>query len=263
MKIALVFDCSGTLVRVKRIIKDVDSQKFLCDNQTVDIVDEKKGRALIIIKENINLMGLNSKIPIVDLLSKTEWGISYCNPPIIKENILKDRKTKLKELQDPANILNRFEIGTDYGYALIVDTINGKIEYTIATGGCVFPEVPETIKKLKEMKIKVFVASGDSKYAVEKLSELIGINKKYIMPEAHQNLKKELIINLKKEGYKVIMVGDASNDVPAMLESDLSVITLQNGNVSKRALDVANVKIENIKEIIDVVEEFKKKVKVK
>ena len=47
MKIALVFDCSGTLVRVKRIIKDVDSQKFLCDNQTVDIVDEKKGRALI------------------------------------------------------------------------------------------------------------------------------------------------------------------------------------------------------------------------
>ncbi|WP_421078046.1 HAD family hydrolase [Methanothermococcus sp. Ax23] len=258
MKIALVFDCSGTLVRVKRIIKDVDSQKFLCDNQTVDIVDEKKGRALIIIKENINLMGPNPEMPIVDLLSKTEWGISYCNPPIIKENILKDRKTKLKELQDPTNILNRFEIGTDYGYALIVDTINGKIEYTIATGGCVFPEVPETIKKLKEMKIKVFVASGDGKYAVEKLSELIGINKKYIMPEAHQNLKKELIINLKKEGYKVIMVGDASNDVPAMLESDLSVITLQNGNVSKKALDVSDIKIENIKEIIGVVEELRK-----
>jgi len=59
------------------------------------------------------------------------------------------------------------------------------------------------------------------------------------------------------------MVGDASNDIPAMLESDLSVITLQNGNVSKRALDIADVKIENIKEIIDVVEEFKKKVKVK
>ena len=108
------------------------------------------------------------------------------------------------------------------------------------------------------MKIKVFVASGDSKYAVEKLSKLVGINKKYIMPEAHQNLKKELIANLKKEGYKVIMVGDASNDIPAMLESDLSVITLQNGNVSKKALDVSDIKIENIKEIIGVVEELRK-----
>ena len=68
-----------------------------------------------------------------------------------------------------------------------------------------------------------------------------------------------MVANLKKEGYKVIMVGDASNDIPAMLESDLSVITLQNGNVSKRALDIADVKIENIKEIIDVVKEFKKK----
>ncbi len=259
MKIALVFDCSGTLMHVKRIIKNVKSQKFLCDNQTVDIVDEKIGRALVILKENINLMDMDPKIPIVTLLENIKWGISYCNPPIIKENILKDKTVKLKELQDPANILSKFDIHTDYGYALIVDTNVGHIEYTVATGGCVFPEVPDIIKKLKKMGIKLFIASGDSKYAVEKLSKLIGMDEKYIMPEAHQNLKRELVLNLKKEGYKVIMVGDASNDIPAMIESDLSVITLQNGNVSKKALDIADEKIDNIIEIIEVVKKFKER----
>ncbi|HIP17054.1 MAG TPA: HAD family hydrolase [Methanothermococcus okinawensis] len=119
MKTAVVFDCSGTLVNVKRIIKEIKSQRFLCDHQTVDIV---------------------------------------------------------------------------------------------------------------------------------------GINERYIIPEAHQNLKRDLVRRLKREGYRVIMVGDGSNDVPAMLESDLSIINLQGGSVSKKALDNADIKIENIKEILDVLD---------
>jgi len=52
------------------------------------------------------------------------------------------------------------------------------------------------------------------------------------------------------------MVGDGTNDVPAMLESDLSVINLQGGKVSKKALEIADVKIENIREIVDVIKRF-------
>lgn len=48
------------------------------------------------------------------------------------------------------------------------------------------------------------------------------------------------------------MVGDGANDVPAMIESDLAVVTLQNGNVSRRALETADIKIYNIKEIVDI-----------
>ncbi|MBW9222359.1 HAD family hydrolase [Methanothermococcus sp. SCGC AD-155-C09] len=254
MKTAVVFDCSGTLVNVKRIIKEIKSQRFLCNHQTVDIVDKKKGRSLIILREKINILNLNPNMPIKDLLKKTQWKITYCNPPIIKENILKDRESKLKELQDAINILNKFNIETEPGYALICDTIEGKIEYTIATGGCLFDGVHETIEKLKGMGVKIYLASGDSRYAIERLSRLVGIDERYIIPEAHQNLKRELVRRLKREGYRVIMVGDGSNDVPAMLESDLSVINLQGGSVSKKALDNADIKIENIKEILDILD---------
>lgn len=254
MKTAVVFDCSGTLVNVKRIIKEIKSQRFLCDHQTVDIVDKKKGRSLLILKEKINILNLNPKMPIKDLLENIQWKITYCKPPIIKENILKDKETKLKELQDTINILNKFNIKTEPGYALICDTIKGKMEYTIATGGCLFDGVHETIEKLKGMGVKIYLASGDSRYAIERLSRLVGINERYIIPEAHQNLKRDLVRRLKREGYRVIMVGDGSNDVPAMLESDLSIINLQGGSVSKKALDNADIKIENIKEILDVLD---------
>jgi Cu+-exporting ATPase len=258
MKLAVVFDSAGTLVNVKRIIKEIKTQKFLCNNLTVDIVDEKVGRALVIIKDDpLEVIdNENPEKPITDLLKEVGWGISYCNKPIDKGGIFKDKRTKIKELQDTLNVMKRFKIQTGYGSAIIVDTLSGVIEYTITTGGCIFPEVPETIKKLKELGVKIFIASGDRKEFIKRLAELTGVNEKYIMPEAHQEQKKDLVLNLKKEGYYVIMVGDAVNDVPAMLESDLSVVTLQNGNVSKKALETAKVKIYNIKEIVDICEDL-------
>ncbi|ACV25218.1 HAD family hydrolase [Methanocaldococcus fervens] len=254
MKLAVVFDSAGTLVKIMRAIKDLKKNKFICNRQTVDIVDEKNGRALVIIKEN-PLKVVDKEDPeklISDLLKEVEIGISYCNPPINKEGIYKDRKTRVKELQDPLNLLKKYEVETGYGSALIIDTHAGEVEYTIATAGCLFPEVKETIKQLKDLGVKVFIASGDRKGFIKRLAELTGVDEKYIMPEAHQEQKRDLVVNLKKEGYFTIMVGDGANDVPAMIESDLAIATLQNGNVSKKALEAADIKIYNIKEIVDV-----------
>ncbi|HIQ32197.1 MAG TPA: HAD family hydrolase [Methanothermococcus okinawensis] len=256
MKTAVVFDCSGTLVEVIRIVKEIESQKFLCNHQTVDIVDNKRGRVLTVIGENIPLLNLDPDMPMRELLQRVKWRITYCHPPIFKDNILKDSETKVKELQDPAYILSRFKIETDPGYALICDTLRGKVEYTVATGGCLFEGVQETMRELKDMGVEVYIASGDSGYALEKLSRLIGVDRDHILPEAHQHLKRDLVLKLKREGYKVVMVGDGTNDVPAMLESDLSVINLQGGKVSKKALETADVKIENIREIVDVIRRF-------
>ncbi|MBM7409684.1 HAD family hydrolase [Methanococcus maripaludis] len=258
MKLAVVFDASGTLVSIRRIIKNVVTQKFLCNCQTVDIVDQKEGRSLVILKENPLevLDNENPDILISSFLNGVNWGISYCNPPIDKSGIFKDNETKLKELQDPLAVLKRFDIETDYGSAIIADTISGRIEYTVATGGCIFPEVSRTIQDLENMGASVFIASGDSRKFIERLGNIVGVQNKCLMPEAHHKLKRDLILNLKQEGYTVVMVGDASNDILAMEESDLSVITLQNGNVSKKALETAQVKIENISEIVDIVKNY-------
>ncbi|NPA62350.1 MAG: HAD family hydrolase [Methanococci archaeon] len=257
--IAVVFDSAGTLVKIMRAIKNLKKNKFICNRQTVDIVDEKEGRALVIIKDDpLEVVDkADSDMLISDLLKNVNIGISYCNPPIDKEGIFKDEKTRVKELQDPLNILKRYDVETGYGSALIVDTRSGEVEYTIATAGCLFKEVPETIRKLKDMGVEVFIASGDRKGFLKKLAKITGVKEDHILAEAHQKKKKDLIKKLKSRGYFTIMVGDGANDVPAMLESDLSVVTLQNGNVSKKALETADVKIYNIREIVDICKKIK------
>lgn len=42
MKVAIVFDSAGTLVKIMRVIKDLKKNKFICNSQTVDIVDKKR-----------------------------------------------------------------------------------------------------------------------------------------------------------------------------------------------------------------------------
>lgn len=115
MKLAVVFDASGTLVSIRRIIKNVVTQKFLCNCQTVDIVDQKEGRSLVILKENPLevLDNENPDILISSFLNGVNWGISYCNPPIDKSGIFKDNETKLKELQDPLAALRNMDLEKD------------------------------------------------------------------------------------------------------------------------------------------------------
>ncbi|WP_456471978.1 HAD family hydrolase [Methanocaldococcus sp.] len=256
--IAIVFDNAGTITKIMRAIKDLKKNKFICNQQTVDLVDLKKGRALVIIKEDpLETVEKEKDDELIsNFLKKVDIGISYCNPPIKEEGIYKDKKTKVKELKEPLNLLKKYCVDTGFGSALIIDTLNGEVEYTIATAGCLFPEVKEVFNKLKDMGIEIYIASGDRRGFLERLANILGLDKDHIVPEAHQLKKKELIKKLKEKGYKTIMVGDGANDVPAMLESDIAVVTLQNGNVSKKALEVADYKIENIKEILDIIKKL-------
>ncbi|WP_423792543.1 HAD-IC family P-type ATPase [Methanocaldococcus indicus] len=259
MRIAIVFDSAGTLVKIIRVIKDIEKNKFICNKQTVDLVDKKKGRVLVIIKDcPIEVVDKEDDNELIsNFLKKVNIGISYCNPPIIKENIFKDNKTKMKELKEPLNVLKRYELETGYGSALIADTYDKKISYTIATGGCLFDGVEETIDKLKNLVDKIYIASGDRKGMVENLAKRLKIDN-YIY-EANQFDKRDLIKKLKEEGYFTVMVGDGANDVLAMKESDLSIATLQNGSVSPKVLEIADKKIYHIKEIIDIIKEIKNK----
>ena len=172
LPVSIIFDCSGTLIKMNRVIKNILTQKYVCNIQTVDIVDKKEGNALVIMKNKINIMDLNPNEYISNLLTNAGYGISYCNPPIIKDNILKDNTTKIKELQDAIQILKKFNVKTNYGHAVIIDTTKGKITHTISTGGTIFPEVPNVINSLKEKNINIFIASGDSRYTVNRLCQL-------------------------------------------------------------------------------------------
>ena len=84
------------------------------------------------------------------------------------------------------------------------------------------------VNELKNRGVEIFIASGDRKTSLEQLAEFINVPKENVFDTASSRRKKEIVMDLKSK-YKVMMVGNSSNDVLAIEEADVGVLTLQQG----------------------------------
>jgi Cu+-exporting ATPase len=94
----------------------------------------------------------------------------------------------------------------------------------------------ETISYLKSRGLRVIILSGDNKKVVEDIAEKLGIKefKALMLPQDKANF----ISNLRKDGAKIVMVGDGINDTLALSSSEVA-ITLGSG--TDIALSVSDV----------------------
>jgi Cu+-exporting ATPase len=128
----------------------------------------------------------------------------------------------------------------------------GQIEFTITAGGKIFDEVPCVVNELKNRGIELFIASGDRKTSLVQLAEFINIPKENVFDTASSRRKKEIVVELKKK-YKVMMVGNSSNDVLAIEEADVGVLTLQQGEIPPdKVHGTADYVIDNIKDVLNI-----------
>jgi P-type Cu2+ transporter len=92
------------------------------------------------------------------------------------------------------------------------------------------------INKLQKNGIEVYILSGDSKSATQKIAEKVNIStyKGEMLP----NDKAEFVKKLQENGKVVAMVGDGINDSQAMAQADVSIAM---GKGSDIAIDVAQL----------------------
>lgn len=261
---SVVFDNSGTLLRRYRTLKNITKNE-ICDNMnSIDIVDAKSNRALIIFQVGHQYLSkVNPQESISNFIIKNniKCNLSYTNDPQFKEEdiintIKKDVSTTMKELQDSIIAINsKLEnIHICSGSGFIMNTKTGKIEFTITAGGKLFPEVKNVMNELKKRDIDIYIASGDSNESLKKLAKMINIPQNHACGTANSERKRDIVKKLKNKYSSVMMVGNASNDILALKEADIGVLTLEQkeGNLSSELLDSADFIIKNIKEIINI-----------
>ena len=128
-----------------------------------------------------------------------------------------------------------------------------KIVYTITSAGKLFSEVIDTIKILQSRGIEIYIASGDRKGAINKLAEILNVNKKHAFGTVSPKGKCKVVRCLKDRGYKVMMVGDGLNDVLAFNNADVSVLTVeQEEEVSPKLINKTDYVIQKISEVISI-----------
>ena len=108
------------------------------------------------------------------------------------------------------------------GESILHLSIGKKYQGTFIVQDSLRTEATVMLAELRTMGIKkIVLASGDQKMAVERVAGQLGI--KEFFGEMMPGDKVNLVSRLKKEGYKVAMVGDGINDAQALAESDLSI----------------------------------------
>ncbi|MCE5214917.1 MAG: HAD family hydrolase [Methanobacterium sp.] len=258
---AVVFDNSGTLIKRYRAIKNIKTGTIFDDKNSIDIIDEDINRALVVLQTDpskcINKANPNQTIHHFLKKNHVNFDVSYSSYPVDKKevlNIIKDDISQVSDVQDTLNevIRKHYNVEICSGSGFIINVAHGEVEFTITAGGKIFKEVPNVINELKKREIDIFVASGDRTASLEQLASYIDIPRENIYPTADSRRKKEIIESLKKN-YKVMMVGNSSNDILAIEEADLGILTLQQEeDVPKKVFDKADVVVYNIKDILAV-----------
>lgn len=120
----------------------------------------------------------------------------------------------------------------------------------------------EAIQKLKKMGASVYMLTGDNAFAAEYIGKQAKVDK--VIAEVLPEEKANVIEGLKKEGKKVMMVGDGINDAPALAEADIGVaigngsdIAIESGDIVlmksdlrdvSKAIRLSKLTIQNVKQ---------------
>lgn len=258
---AVVFDNSGTLIKRYRAVKNLKTG-VICDTvSSIDIVDYDISRALVVLQTDPSKCIINA-IPdqtIHHFIKKNNLKIdvSYSSENIDENtilDILKDDQAQVSDIQDTVKVVieKHYNVQICSGSGFIMNVDSGEIEFTITAGGKLFKEVPMVIKELKDRDVEIFVASGDRTKSLEQLAQFIHIPHDNVCGTADSRKKQDIVRHLKQE-FKVMMVGNSANDLLAIDEADIGVLTLQQEeNVPERLFNAADVVIYNIKDVLAI-----------
>ena len=98
------------------------------------------------------------------------------------------------------------------------------------------PEALALIKRIQAMHISVSLLSGDTAATAKAVAKQLGINE--VIAEVTPQLKCEAIIAKQAQGHSVAMVGDGTNDAPALQAADVGIAI---GTGTDVAIEVADL----------------------
>lgn len=262
MKKAVVFDNSGTLIERYRVIKDVTSGKLFTDINSLDLIDQRDSLALVVLQYNTNkLLDLDSNTLLSDVIKEfdIDFDVSFTNFETTKDKVrdilYNEKYAVVSDITDGFPILKELVPHMELcnGSAVIIDIDLGIISYTITSSGKLFDGVLDTIENLKSHGCEIVLASGDRKGAINRLADMLGVDKDNAHGSVSTRGKCEVVKSLQDDGYKVMMVGDGLNDVLAFNRADVSVLTVeQQEEVSPKLMDKTDYIIESIREVTQI-----------
>ncbi|MDI6778264.1 MAG: heavy metal translocating P-type ATPase [Patescibacteria group bacterium] len=252
----IVFDKTGTLTSGKpEVISKIKNQKSkISEEKLIKIAGSLAKYSEHPLSKAIYNHATNKNIKLTELQNFKEIrgkGVSA---------VCKEHKTRLllgnKKLLEENNIDTKWadEViqNEKYGVGTRLFVAHGnELAGAIIVADELRSEAKEVIKKLKDMKLKIAMITGDNKKTAEYIARELGIGD--VLAEVLPSAKAVEIKRLQEKGEKVVFVGDGINDAPSLVQADLGIAMGSAQDIAKEAGQIILVQ-NNLRKVLEAVE---------
>ena len=111
----------------------------------------------------------------------------------------------------------------EMGKSLVYIAISGVFVGVIAVMDSLKSDAEATVKRLQSMGLQVMVMTGDQQQAAEAIIQPLRLPSENVFAGVQPAEKASVIAQLQAQGRRVAMVGDGSNDAPALAQADVGI----------------------------------------
>lgn len=151
----------------------------------------------------------------------------------------------------PVEITERVKIISGNGGTPLVVSENEKVIGVIELQDIIKPGIQERFERLRKMGIKTVMVTGDNPLTAKYIAEKAGVDD--FIAEAKPEDKMNYIRKEQSEGRLVAMMGDGTNDAPALAQADVGVAMNSGTQAAKEAGNMVDLDNDPTK-LIEVVE---------
>lgn len=133
-------------------------------------------------------------------------------------------------------------------YSHLYLAIEGKLAAVICIEDPLREEAPAVIKRLRENGFKkIVMMTGDSERTACAIARRVGVDEYYseVLPED----KARFVEEQKRNGHKVVMIGDGINDSPALSTADVGIAISEGAEIAREISDIT-IGAEDLQQIV-------------
>ncbi|OPZ77939.1 MAG: Copper-exporting P-type ATPase A [Actinobacteria bacterium ADurb.Bin444] len=130
----------------------------------------------------------------------------------------------------------------DEGKTPMYVAVDGRVAGVIAVADTLKPNSAETVAKLHDMGLDVYMITGDNRHTAEAVARQAGIESSRVLAEVLPERKAEAIKDLQAQGGVIAMVGDGINDAPALARADIGIAIGTGTDVAMETADVTLIR---------------------
>ncbi|WP_447952075.1 potassium-transporting ATPase subunit KdpB [Chryseobacterium koreense] len=256
----LLLDKTGTITIGNRKatkfypVNGIDEKHFLKAVVLSSMADETPEGKSIIELAGVNPLNYQLANPrFIKFTAETRSsGIDYENTKIrkgaadaIRNNVEKAGNVFPQETAEQVK-----SISTNGGTPLVVSE-NEKVLGVVELQDIIKPGIQERFERLRKMGIKTVMVTGDNPLTAKYIAEKAGVDD--FIAEAKPEDKMNYIKKEQAEGRLVAMMGDGTNDAPALAQADVGVAMNSGTQAAKEAGNMVDLDNDPTK-LIEIVE---------